>query len=43
MSKADEIRTLLYNKLESDFIDKEKQNLSIQQYILEIEDFLVNN
>lgn len=39
----DNIRILLYQKLEKDFADNEKQNLSIQQYILEIEDFLVNN
>ena len=43
MSKADEIRSLLFQKLEKDFMDDKKQNLSIQQYILEIEDFLVNN
>lgn len=41
--KQDNIRDLLYNKLEKDFEDMSKQNLSIQQYILEIEDFLTDN
>lgn len=39
----DEIRDLLYKKLEEDFMNEEKRKLSIQQYIMEIEDFLVNN
>ena len=41
--KQDNIRDLLYNKLEKDFADMSKQNLTIQQYILEIEDFLTDN
>ena len=41
--EEDKIRDLLYKKLEEDFMNKEKRKLSIQQYILEIEDFLVNN
>jgi len=41
--EQDKIRDLLYKKLEEDFMNEEKRKLSIQQYILEIEDFLVNN
>ena len=41
--EKDKIRDLLYKKLEEDFMNEEKRKLSIQQYILEIEDFLVNN
>lgn len=41
--EQDKIRNLLYKKLEEDFMNEEKRKLSIQQYILEIEDFLVNN
>lgn len=40
---GDKIRDLLYKKLEEDFMNEEKRKLSIQQYIMEIEDFLVNN
>ena len=39
----DKIRDLLFKKLEKDYMDKEKQTLTIQQYILEIECFLTDN
>lgn len=39
----DNIRDLLYQKLENDFINPEKHKLTIQQYILEIENFLTDN
>lgn len=41
--KEDKIRVLLYQKLEKDLCDKQKWNMDIQSYILELEDFLVNN
>jgi len=41
--REDNIRVLLYEKLEKDLADKTKWNMDIQSYILELEDFLTSN